>query len=444
MRMRRDSLYLLLALGLVQEVDATGFFVNQQSVRGLGRVNAGVAAAADDPSTVFFNPAGLPFLWEGTRSADNLASAGVQVIIPGARLEDRGSVAAAPGTLGNFVPVGGPGAKDPADPTPIPNFHYARRLGNGWALGLGLGAPFGLSSTYAPGWFGRYDALESSLETVNLGGVVARRISRTLTIGGGIDAQHARSKLTTALPNPLAPGGPTPQTDARNTARGTAWTAGFNAGAMWMPDDATRIGLHFRSGMNHRIEGTSTTSGFTGPLAPANGETAAVARLRLPAMAGLGIVRTVAPGARLYAQADWYGWSRLREIRIAFDNGTPDAVRTTNYRDAWAASVGMDLDVSGDLTLRAGLRFDQTPTRDGFRDTTFPDAERLWIGAGLTWRVSPALTVDLAAKHVDFRRAEVDVVRTFYDGTPLASAVRVRGSVDSRITTVALNATFSF
>ena len=443
MRIVKPAVALAALHALLPLAQATGFFVNQQGVRALGRVNAGAAAAADDPSTVFFNPAGLPFLWEGGRTDPSLASVGVQVLVPQAQLEDRGTVVATPGTLGNFVPGAGPGAQDPSDPTPVPNFYYARRLG-GWSMGLGLGAPFGLSSTYAPDWFGRYDALESSLETANLTAVVARRVSPTLTLGGGLDVQHARSKLTVALPNPAVPGGPTPATDARNTATGTAWTAGFNVGATWMPDAATRFGLHYRSGMDHRIDGTSTTSGFTGPLAFANGQSGATARLRLPAMAGLGVMRRLGAATRLYAQADWYGWSRLREIRIAFDDGTPDAVRVANYRDAWAASLGVDHDASPELTLRAGIRYDQTPTRDGYRDTTFPDAPRRWIGAGASWRVSPAWTLDFSAKHVDFRRAEVDVVRTFYDGTPLAAAARVRASVDARITTVAASATLAF
>ena len=41
---------------------ATGFFLNQQSVQGLGRTDAGNAVAANDPSTVYYNPAGMALL----------------------------------------------------------------------------------------------------------------------------------------------------------------------------------------------------------------------------------------------------------------------------------------------------------------------------------------------------------------------------------------------
>src|SRR5262249_10988296 len=48
-----------LAIALPARAFATGFYINQQSVRGLGRVDAGNTVAADDLSTIFFNPAGL-------------------------------------------------------------------------------------------------------------------------------------------------------------------------------------------------------------------------------------------------------------------------------------------------------------------------------------------------------------------------------------------------
>src|SRR5262249_43265813 len=47
------------AFALSAQLSATGYFINQQSVRGLGRVDAGNTVAADELGTIFFNPAGL-------------------------------------------------------------------------------------------------------------------------------------------------------------------------------------------------------------------------------------------------------------------------------------------------------------------------------------------------------------------------------------------------
>ena len=46
-------------VSLARNVGAAGFQVNEQSARGLGSAFAGEAAAAEDASTIFFNPAGM-------------------------------------------------------------------------------------------------------------------------------------------------------------------------------------------------------------------------------------------------------------------------------------------------------------------------------------------------------------------------------------------------
>src|SRR2546427_5364523 len=59
---------------LARNVGAAGFQVNEQSARGLGSAFAGEAAAAEDASTIFFNPAGITRL-----SGTQFVSAGVAI-----------------------------------------------------------------------------------------------------------------------------------------------------------------------------------------------------------------------------------------------------------------------------------------------------------------------------------------------------------------------------
>lgn len=62
-----------------------GFSIIEQSVSGLGNAFAGVAANAEDATTVFFNPAGL------THLTDPEIIVGVHVIILSAKFKDQGS-----------------------------------------------------------------------------------------------------------------------------------------------------------------------------------------------------------------------------------------------------------------------------------------------------------------------------------------------------------------
>jgi len=157
----------------------SGYFIDQQSVPGLGRCNAANVAAAYDPSTIFFNPAGITELWQGEASSDTRkASVGLSVIIPNSDIRNSGSTAATPGSLGLQVPSRGQDETNPTEPTPVGNMYLAQRLPNSrFYFGLGLTSPFGLAAKYEEDWFGRYDSTEVKLLTINIGPTVAYKFS---------------------------------------------------------------------------------------------------------------------------------------------------------------------------------------------------------------------------------------------------------------------------
>ncbi len=456
----RLSRFGAIALALLPLADCrlaygTGFFVNQQSVRGLGRVNAGVAAAAKDASTVFFNPAGLPQLIPPESAHDrnnekgedrNLLTFGVPLIRPSYQFANTGSLAASPGTLYAPVPYAGDNAQNPAPVFPVPHFYLAHRINERAYLGLGANSPFGLTTKYDTDWFGRYDATEASLKTINVSLVGAYAVSDRLFIGGGIDVQYAKSQLTSAVPDVLAPGGPSPMSDGRSKLTGDAWTPGFNLGVLIMPfgDQRTGIGLTYRSGFKHELSGEVETTGLRGPFAAFNGVSDVAADLKLPGFASAGIYHELElPNGKrlgLHGQVDWFGWSTFDEVRIKYQDGRPDQVRAQNYRDTWSASIGADYRISDDLVLRAGLRVDETPTVNSDRDTVVPDASRLWLGIGATYRVRQNLSIDLAFTHVWFETAKVDVTRDF----PLGSSVGIRSDVDTYANTLAAGLSYAF
>ena len=102
------------------------------------------------------------------------------------------------------------------------------------------------------------------------------------------------------------------------------------------------------------------------------------------------------------------------------------------------------LPVTPRLIARGGLHFDTTPTVDGFRDTTVPDANRLWIGLGASYEKSDMFSLDLAFNHVFFRDTTIALTRTFFDGTPLATTVNINSDVSSVVNTIAVDFRFRF
>ena len=281
--------------------------------------------------------------------------------------------------------------------------------------------------------------------------MIAVRVNQYLSFGGGPDIQYEESTLSSAIPNPLAPGGVSPATDGLFKATGDDWSVGYNAGALVeLPGIGLRLGVHYRSQMDHTIQGTATTSGLTGPLAPANGKVGASAKSKLPAILSTGLayalIRDPEVGDRLtlYGDFTYFWWDVAKEARIEFDDDRPDVVRETNFRNTYSAGIGADYRWNERLTLRTGFRYDRTPTVNQFRDTSFADANRYWLAGGASYEVRHWLAVDVGLTHVFEDSTSVDVQRQFFEDTGLDSTVRVKAHVESSVTTIGANLRLKF
>src|SRR5581483_2165659 len=136
---------LVLTTGLiaaaVHPVLAGGFYIQEQNAAGLGRAQAGDVAVADDASTLHFNPAGM------TELPGLQAAGAIDVIIPSAKLTDRGSVDHSLGALlsnpasGGNVPPGGSNGGDPGSATPVANFYTTYQIpATDLTVGIGMSA----------------------------------------------------------------------------------------------------------------------------------------------------------------------------------------------------------------------------------------------------------------------------------------------------------------
>ncbi len=81
---------------------------------------------------------------------------------------------------------------------------------------------------------------------------------------------------------------------------------------------------------------------------------------------------------------------------------------------------------------------------DGFRDTTVPDSDRLWIGLGASYQQSDTVSLDFAFNHVFFRDTTIGLTRSFFDGTPLTTSVTINSDVSTVVNTLAVDLRFRF
>lgn len=373
---------------------AGGFYLQEQSPKETGRALSGGAAAGDDPSTIYFNPAAM------TQLSGIQISAGGVALAASAHQTNRGSSRTIPG-VATRVPVTGNDGGNPFDKIiPIPSFYASAQVSNRLWLGLGVNAPFGLKLEYDDGFFGRYDSVYTDLKTYNIQPSAAYKLADNLSIGGGVDVQYVKVTLTNALPqlSPLI-------ADGFASVKGDDWTIGWNAGIFYTTGD-TNFGIHYRSAISHRLKGTQTISGLVGPLAAANASVSATAPLDLPDIVTVSMTHSLTPKLRAMLTGRWYNWSRFKAIAITPAAGSP-SVKELDYRDSFSASAGGEYDVSDRLTLRAGTMFDRTPTNPQHLTTRVPDGDRVWLTGGATWNVSQTMALNMSYAHTFVDKANI-------------------------------------
>lgn len=365
---------------------AAGFYIQEQSVSGLGTAYAGQTSTARDASIIYFNPAGMTDL-EGRHG-----NIGVHLLIPRGDVDDVGTSNAGLGL------ATGEDSDNPYDPTPVPNLHYSHQLNETTWGGISVTAPFGLGNEYDEDWFARFDSIKSELVTINVQPSLAYKVNDKLSIGAGVDIQYADAELTSAA---------FAGTTGTSTLKGDDISFGYNIGLMYKPTDETTLGLHYRSQVNHKLDGEIIVEGSTGADRNDDG----VANLNLPEILSLSATHALDNQWSIMGGATWFGWSNFERITATNDAGVQVQNIAQNYKNTLALNIGAEYKHSPDWTFRTGVQYDPTPTTDGFRTTRTPDGDRIWISGGATYNVNDKMSLDFALTYIDIDEEDIVLTR---------------------------------
>ena len=419
-RVSAAALLAATAAAVAAPASAGSFYLQEQSVRGMGRANSGEGADM-----------GAASLWW---NAASIARSGREVylgahgLIVDSDVDNTGStltynLQTAAGPLSVARPVGGDQhVHEVVQSGVVPNFAVALPVGDRFTVGLAAQAPYNFTTEYDADDFARYDAIKSELLTVNLSAVVAFQLTDWLDIGAGFDAQYTDAELTSALPNlPTAgAGGLTfPTTDGFNSLKGDGWDYGWNVGAQ-AHFGALDLGVSYRSAIDHELDGDISVSGLTGALAAggANFAGAGTATFSTPWFATISARYHVNDRLTLNAQVNQIGWSEFDAIRVDAER---DSIIEQNYDDVTTGAIGFDYVIDPTLTVRGGVGFDPTPTPDGQRTARIPDGDRYLVSAGLTKEIRPGMMLDGAVTYIGIDDTEISDDRVVINAAPLAS-----------------------
>lgn len=356
---------------------ASGFALIEQSASGMGNAFAGGAAVAEDASTIFFNPAGM------SRLSGKQIAVAAHAIRPSAKFTNTASVAGFGRGLGHDGGDAGAWAV-------VPNGYFAMEVNPKMRAGVGFNAPFGLQTEYLAGWAGRFQALRSSVETLNINPSVSYQTTDALSLGLGLNYQQVRANLTNAQNFVVGEG------LSSLSGGDAAW--GVNLGALLDLGDGGRIGIAYRSAISYNLTGKLVVTSPTGAIAVNKAVTAAI---KMPDTWSLSYFRAMENKWDVMADVTRTGWSSFRELRV-LDAATGGTLSVTpeNWRDTWRVALGSNYHYNDQWIARMGIAYDQTGVTDAFRTARIPDANRTWLSLGGQYKPSQQAAIDFGYSHL--------------------------------------------
>lgn len=485
MNNKKQHVQVLLGLALIggalatAPVQAGGFSTPTYGAPGWGRAFAGGSLFKNDPSSAYNNPAAMAFV------EHNVA----QFTVDYARIKIKykGDASDYAGNPISNTPLDANGFPDVAATTVnnndggqggftawLPTGFMVMPLGDRFAFGLSQVVPQGMRSTWNQDSKLRDFAVDTKIETVGLTGSLSFKVNDQFSIGGGVIVQHSKGfvsqnidLLSAAAVSDSVLGGinfPSDVGSALMRVKVDNVSAGWFTGVVWKPTERDTLGLNYHAKIKNKMtgkyniyadqfsynlmtqpspfggSGTLVNTAYPGlELAP-DGAHAKV-QLDIPATAGLDWVHQFNDRFTLGASVTWTEWSSFKDLTLE-SGGTTIVSIPYNYKNTWMYSLGGDYRVTDELTLRAGVALDQTPTRNSTRDPRIPDGDRtfLSLGAGYDVKAIKGLSVDLAYSHQFVQEVKLKTQNV----DRLGGGASLNGKAESSGDVVSVSATYAF
>lgn len=397
MRSVRRILFLIGCLVTSVTAFGAGFSIFEQGAKASGMAGA-FAATADDPSAIFYNPAGI-------------AQQREMSVLAGATFINFTSEFT--GDPNSTYTAGAEGKYDRHTFVP-PNMYAVLPIGDNLTVGFGTFAFFGLRSDWADPWVGRFVSRDADLKTISMQPTIAWQTSDgRFAVGGGLEYRRARVILNQNIPLPF----PNPFT-GRISDIGNARLAsdygdgiGWDLGVLLKPTSRFRIGASYRSDMEIDLEGEADFTQISTGNAQLDAAVAATfpqddtikTTFPFPAVAAIGIAFLPTENVEIEFDITHMTWSTFEALAVDFENQPSRSfVREQNWDDSSAYRLGANIAATPEWDVRLGALYDQNPQPVEAVSPLLPDSDRIGVTFGAGWHHGPWI-VDGAAFVLHFK-----------------------------------------
>lgn len=361
--MKSSHLPKLLAISMASflalKTEANGFALPDQDAFATARGEA-VTATADNPSAIYYNPAGITQL-EGYNVRVGLYALDYQTSYQppsssskaGHTYNEQNTFAAVPRAFLTFSPTNGP-----------------------FSFGLGVYSPFGGNMSWPQDTGFRSVALNGKLTYVTINPVVAWKILPSLSIAAGPMVNYVDMTLDQGLI-----GSASPPNFFRFT--GSGWSAGYNLGARWQPLEQLSFGATFRSPAKVTLDGQTDSQ-----LRPPNVSTSpAQTDFTFPLSAVGGLSWRPTPKWNLEFDASYTDWSSFSSTTIHQSNPPrivphSDLLVTLDWQPSWMYEFGATRYFDSGWHVSGGYVFSGNSVPNSYYTPLASDMDRDFFSLG--------------------------------------------------------------
>jgi long-chain fatty acid transport protein len=340
---------------------ANGVRLASQDAFASGRAEAFVATA-DNPSAIYYNPAGI------TQLEGNNVRAGIY----GIYLDPSYRPPSGAPNSGSTYHIENKFAG-------VPQFFYTHTPEDfPLSAGLGIYAPYGLGAEWPQDTGFRAVATEGAVTYVTINPVVALKLARNLSLGGGVAVNYGEIELEQGLLRT--------ETPFANYFRftGDGWSVGCNLGLLWQPHEKISLGATFRSSATINMEGH--TEFEQQPVIPST-RRSAEAKFQFPLGAALGVSYRPTPKWNLEFNADYTDWSSFDRVTIRQATPPPFPVQqdipvTLEWQASWYYAFGVTRYFDRGWHVSAGYLFNENSVPDDYYSPLAADLDRHFFTVG--------------------------------------------------------------
>jgi long-chain fatty acid transport protein len=323
------------------QVLGLGSRIPNQDATAIGRGNAFVATA-DNPSAIYYNPAGITQLEGNNLQFGSLFYLGIDA---------------------DYESPTGQKLENKHNAITVPQLHYVLSPEDlPLSFGLGLYAPFGLSMEWPNDSPFRSAGTKVQLTYLTINPVVAWKVLPSLSIAVGPTFNYSEVELDQGiLVSPY-----------EMMFKGHGWAYGYNAGILWQPHPKWSFGMKYFSKTTLDYDGTASFEPGA-PFLP--GDQGTTGHLDFPQMVAGGISFRPTTNWNFEVDIDWTDWNTVKDAVI--DNvGT----LVLKWQSSYFYEFGVTRQLGQGFWASAGYFFSQASTRTENYTPLVPDTD-LHVGS---------------------------------------------------------------